>query len=353
MKKILPLTMLCLAFATAAFAEVTAETENFAGNLLKYPVISLPKQGVAKKINKKINESLKQLKKQHESLKGHANEISMSYRVLLETDTRLNLLLYSWTYNHGAAHGNYYTEGLSYDLTNGKRFTAEKYIGTPSASQLDIGIREGRFILTDTENKPVSLSDFWKVDYVTKECLLNEDDSLTLVYQIYDLAPYATGNTFVTIPKQYFPELSGKEPKQLSEKELQKQAEAEQESKEKAELEKLEQEQKTQKELAKQAEAALKDKEKAELEKLEQEQKTQKELAKQAEAARKAKEKTELEKLEQEQKTQKELAKQAEAIRKAKEKAELERLKQEHKAALSKLKAEQEAQLQAHKAKYK
>lgn len=324
MNKILPTTMLCLAFATVAFAEVTAETESFAGNLLKYPVISLPKQGVAKKINKKIHESLKKLKTQHFSLKGHANEISMSYRVLLETDTRLNLLLYSWTYNHGAAHGNYYTEGLSYDLTNGKRFTAEKYIGTPSASQLDIGIREGRFILTDTDNKPVSLSDFWKVDYVAKECLVNEDDSLTLVYQIYDLAPYATGNTFVTIPKQYFPELSGKEVKPLSNKELQKQAEAEQEAKEKAQLEKLE-----------------------------QEQKKQKALAKQAKAEREAKEKAELEKLEQEQKTQKALAKQAEAVRKAKEKAELERLKQEHKAALAKLKEEQEAELQAHKAKYK
>lgn len=268
MNKILPLTLLALALSSSSFAEITPQTESFAGDLLKYPVISLPKKGVAEKLNKQIAASVEKLKKQHSSRNGHADHISMSYEVLLETSTRLNLLLYSWTYNNGAAHGSYYTEGLSYDLTDGKRLTPEKYIGLPTASQIDSGIREGRYQLTGADNKPLDLTDFWKVEYVAKEGLLNADNSLTLVYQIYDLAPYAMGNTFVTIPKEHFAELSGKEVKLMSDKQA---AEA---SEKQAKL--------AAKEAEKQAKAAekaelaqIKAEQKAAMEKLKAEQKTQ------------------------------------------------------------------------------
>lgn len=210
MYKLCLCTLLSLACLASANAQVTEETENYQGNLLKYPVVSQHKKGVDKTINHAISQALDKIKAQHASNKGAADEISMSYKLISENSDRLNLLLYSWTYNHGAAHGQYYTQGLSYDLQTGDKAEVADYLGSPKPEQLDAGIRSGQYQLCDGDHNPVKLDEFWKVDHVSKECLLNADGSLTLIYQIYDLAPYATGNTFLTIARQDFPELSGK-----------------------------------------------------------------------------------------------------------------------------------------------
>ena len=201
MHKLVSITALCLTFASLAMAEIRPETENFHGNYLKYPVISLEKKGVANKINKFIFKSKEELKKHHASQNGAADKISMSYSVIQETPRRLNLLLYSYTYNNGAAHGMYTAQGLSYDLKSGKKAEVKDLLGKTTPEDLDAGIREGRYDFRDAGHNQLTLTDFWKVENVSDECLLLEDGSVTLIYQPYDLAPFPRGNTFVNIPK--------------------------------------------------------------------------------------------------------------------------------------------------------
>ena len=185
--------------ASVASAEVHEETENYRGNLLKYPVVSLENKSLAKKINQEVVKLADILKKDHSSNKGYADKISMSYKVLLENEQRLNLLVYSWTYNNGAAHGMYTASGLSYDLKTGEKATVVKYAPHLNAAILDEGVRLGRYSFTAIDGEPLKLDNFWKVETVSKECYLSEDGSLTLIYQPYDLAPYAYGNTYITL----------------------------------------------------------------------------------------------------------------------------------------------------------
>lgn len=210
MFKLLCLTIPLLLCSSFAHGAIHTETENYKGNLLKYPVLSLKKAGIAAKINKDINKQITLLKNDLKDNKGYADKISMSYKVLCENEQQLNILLYSWTYMNGAAHGMYWASGLSYDLKNGQKALVEKLLPNATAKELDSGIRIGRYFLSNSNQKEMQLDDFWKVESVSKECILNPDGSLTLIYQPYDLAPYAYGNTFITIPAQELPYLSGK-----------------------------------------------------------------------------------------------------------------------------------------------
>lgn len=210
MYKLVCLSLPLIFCSTLAQAQINTETENYKGNLLKYPVISLKKAGIAAKINKDIAKQIALLKNDLKENKGYANKISMSYEVLCETDQKLNILLYSWTYMNGAAHGMYWASGLSYDLKTGQKALVEKLLANATAKELDSGIRIGRYTLSNANNKEMQLDDFWKVESVSKECILNPDGSLTLIYQPYDLAPYAFGNTFITIPAEELSYLSGK-----------------------------------------------------------------------------------------------------------------------------------------------
>lgn len=210
MSKLLGLTLPLLLCSTIAQAAITTETENYKGNLLKYPVITLKKAGVANKINKDVAQHIAILKKELRENKGYADKISMSYKVLCENERKLNILLYSWTYMNGAAHGMYWANGLSYDLKTGQKAMVEKLLANATAKELDSGIRTGRYGLSNSNDTEMQLDDFWKVESVSKECILNPDGSLTLIYQPYDLAPYVYGNTFITIPAKELPYLAGK-----------------------------------------------------------------------------------------------------------------------------------------------
>lgn len=319
--KTLGIALLLLGLVSTVTAQVTDETENFNGNLLKYPIVALENKSVAKKINKDIADKLAKLKKQHSSMKGAADKISMSYKVLLENDDRLNLLVYSWTYCNGAAHGMYTTAGLSYDLHSEKKAIPSDYIGTPSPQTLDEGVRLGIFQLTDTNNDPVSLTDFWKVETISRECVVNEDGSLTLIYQPYDLAPYAVGNTFITIPPSEFVTLGGKYPKSMI-----KQAKAEQNAQTKAAKQLKEQykaEQSAQEKAAKQLQQQAK-----------LEQSAQEKAAKQLQQQAKI-----------EHNAQAKAAKLQQQRNKVAAKNELKALKQNQKAELERLKAKQREEL--------
>ena len=352
MKKALLLTTLLLLAASVASAEVTEEMQSFNGNTLKYPVVSLPKQAVADKINKHIAKSIENLKKQHSSLNGPADQISMSYKVLLENNVRLNILLYSWTYNNGAAHGQYYTEGLSYNLYTGKKATPEDYIPKITAADLDKGVRENMFALySGDDKKPVALDDFWKVETVSKECILEKDGSLTLIYQPYDLAPYVYGNTFINIAEGKFHSYSNKPEKYFA-----KAYNEDYENDKRIAKLKLEQEDKQHK-------AELKAEREAQAIENKQQQQEQKELAQKAkqeakdnlskqklvEEQAKEQQKQELQKAKQEEK----IAKQQEKIKakdaRATEKAQYTKLKNEHKEQMQKLKTQQRHELEQYR----
>lgn len=199
MLKLIRYALPLMLIASVASAEVHEETENYRGNLLKYPVVSLNDKGLAKKINQEVYKLANTLKKDHSSNKGYADKISMSYKVFLENDQRLNLLVYSWTCNNGAAHGMYSASGLSYDLKTGEKATVAKYAPNLTAAILDEGVRLGRYSFTAIDGEPLKLDNFWKVETVTNECYLDEEGNLVLIYQPYDLAPYAYGNTYITI----------------------------------------------------------------------------------------------------------------------------------------------------------
>ncbi len=292
MSKLLYSTLPLLLIASVAAAEVQDETENYRGNLLKYPVVSLKKEGLAKEINKEVSKLIATLKKDHSSNKGYADKISMSYKVLSDSDKRLNLLVYSWTYNNGAAHGMYFASGLSYDLETGEKATVAKYAPNLTAAILDEGVRLGRYSFTDIGGAPLKLDNFWKVETVSKECYLDEDGNLTLIYQPYDLAPYAYGNTYITLNTDELQYLNSKlfevsqslepdfeaNPKllELAQKDAKdKQKLQEEKSKDKAKQDKKDK-QKQQKDALKQ----LEKQQKKALKQLEKQQKLEKKLAK-------------------------------------------------------------------------
>ena len=197
MKKLLLATALCLSVTASAFAAVTMEEQKVTFDY-KYPIISGLKNPAAEKnINDTIAKELLRLRKAHGE-DAYIVSGGMSYKLGVETDKYLSLTVDGYDY-HGGAHGMYYTEGFVFDKETGKRLAYTDFVPKLNADTLIRGLRAGVLPARTVSDVPTELPFLDNNTRVSDNFILNEDGSISLIYESYELDCYAAGNIFVTL----------------------------------------------------------------------------------------------------------------------------------------------------------
>ncbi len=197
MKKLYLITALLLMFCATACATITnvQETHHLK---MDYPVIQLDDIDAQENINYFISKKIAAFKKDFD--KHNYAEAAVTYDVKYEDDDYLAIAFTYWWYYPRAAHGMYDTTGVVFDKYTGKLIPLKNFMQPISAKQLDAKIRSGELTLYNAAMQPIDLIDFWNVERISQSYYIDAEKNVYLIYQPYELACYAAGNTYIKIP---------------------------------------------------------------------------------------------------------------------------------------------------------
>jgi len=177
---------------------------------IKYPVIAgmkdMKKQEM---LNADIEKSAAQLKCQGKQVKnagdGDNFSVTHTYEVTFSSPDILAFKFSDWAYE-GGAHGNGTIEGTLIDLQTGNILSPNDVFGTKNIAEINKVIydtlvpkSEGVF-RDEIEGRKDS---FIKDNKCGGCTLIMMKDAVQVVFQAYEVAPFADGNPSIIIPVQY------------------------------------------------------------------------------------------------------------------------------------------------------
>ena len=192
------LKKLCLGALVGAMAlapvsaKVVTGTQEDTNMKLKYPLVYTDNLLSQRVINTDIASYVGQARKMYYN--DHIYQVNQSYD-------------HAW-----AAHGMYDVQGLVYNKMTGQRIPLYNYVKIASAKQLDQGVRSGILGFYNGAHKKDSIHEGWAVNYASDNYILRGHGVVELIYQPYELGPYAMGKTFIQFtPKavEYFNRMNG------------------------------------------------------------------------------------------------------------------------------------------------
>lgn len=203
---------------TVQTTSVTVESKTYKEDFLIYPQVTYMKN---EEVENKINGAFKvhietsyegylklkeQMEKFKEEDKEHCKEFPYSceysyntrYEVKFNQDDKLSILLYDATYT-GGAHGLEGVVSYNFDVQTGDRYTLKDIISDESkfASLTEYAkkyMKENKELFFDEE----IIGDF-KVNEQTQ--FYFTESGIDLIFQQYEVAPYAAGHPTISIPK--------------------------------------------------------------------------------------------------------------------------------------------------------
>ena len=204
MKKALVITGALLTLSSAAMAKTVDLAENYNGVILSIPAIELENKAAEKKINKAIYEKIEDAKDFVEKNKAMKMELGSSYEVLRDDDKYLTVYLNCSFYPDRAAHPSHLSYGMVFDKETGKQLPVSYFVDLPSLYRMRQFVKYGYFELEAVDGSKLPYSDeTFGLEYISDQYLLDDNDNIRLLYQRYDLGPYAAGNTYIAIDKEY------------------------------------------------------------------------------------------------------------------------------------------------------
>ena len=199
MKRILGILTFLLIFASTAFAadasiENRKSTYNFQVN---YPYITLENKEAANEINRFINKKIQAYRKVYNN---HNYTLGiLDYELKYEDDNFLSIVFTYWWYYQNAAHGMYNTSGIVFDKHTGKLVNLKHFVPELNVRNLKRMVQDGKLTIYNTNNKPITLAEPFALDRVSHSYYIDSEKSVYLIYQPYELASYADGNTYIKI----------------------------------------------------------------------------------------------------------------------------------------------------------
>lgn len=205
--------------ASSTRAEVVTKTYKD-HHFLKYPQVFELNNAVAqKKINDilttHIQESYKgylHLKKSMEEYKKEADCKKMpftcqysyhtSYKIQYNQNGKVSILLYDYMYS-GGAHGLTYITAYNFNLKTGKQYTLSSILTSKTKFLKVTKYAKGYMI------KHPAI--FFVDDYTLENFKVNNstqfyftDQGIYLIFQEYEVAPYAAGNPIIQVPRSIY-----------------------------------------------------------------------------------------------------------------------------------------------------
>ena len=185
LKKALVLGAVGAMLAVPGYAKVVTGSQSDANLDLKYPLVYTDNNYAQQAINTDMYYN------------KHVYQVAQSYKVTYEDSQVVSILLTTYYYNAGAVHGMYKTKGLVYDKITGQRIPLYNYVKIANAEQLDRGLRSYVLDYYTGSHTKSRIPQGWSVTYVTDNYCLRGKGNIDLVYQPYELGPYASGTTYI------------------------------------------------------------------------------------------------------------------------------------------------------------
>lgn len=204
MKKALAITGALLAMSSAAMAKTVDLAENYNGVTLSIPAVELENKTAEQKINKAIYEKIEDAKEFVEKNKNMKMELGSSYEIIRDDDKYLTVYLNCSFYPDRAAHPSHMSYGMVFDKETGKQLPLSHFVQLPSLNRMKQFVKYGYFELEAEDGSKLPYNDeTFGLEYISDQYILDDKDNIRLLYQRYDLGPYAAGNTYVAIDKFY------------------------------------------------------------------------------------------------------------------------------------------------------
>lgn len=210
LKKLCMTSMLGVMIAVPTYATVVTGSQSDVNMELKYPLVYTNNMFAQKAINTDIANYVLYAKSVYYD--QHAYQVKQNYKVTYEDAQVVSILLTTYHYHAGAAHGMYNTKGLVYNKITGQRIPLYNYVKIANPQQIERGINSGILRLYREDHKKADLLPNWNVEYVSDNYYLKGKGAIGLVYQPYELGPYSYGNTFVEFSAkaiEYFNRMNG------------------------------------------------------------------------------------------------------------------------------------------------
>lgn len=199
MKKVLCILMCLLAFTANAFASkaVIKDSQDVHNLELNYPIVTLEDPEVSEEINRFIDKQMKIYKKVFEKKNYQFSKVD--YEVMYEDEDFLSMVFtFSWYYKN-AAHGMYNLNGIVFSKHSGKLVNLKYFVPELDLDNLIKHTKNGNLSVYNTIMEPHTIIEPWEIERVSHSYYIDEDKTVFLIYQPYELAPYALGNIYIKI----------------------------------------------------------------------------------------------------------------------------------------------------------
>lgn len=202
MKKILCFLFGLLLMASTSFAQEASikNIQEIHSLKINYPIVTLEDKDVSDEINRFISKKVQAYKKVFNN-HNYAQGV-VDYKVMYENDDYLSIVFTYWWYYKNAAHGMYNTSGIVFDKNSGKLVNLKHFVPDLNVKNLIKKVEAGVLTISNSRNNPIELHEPWKIDRVSHSYYIDADQSVYLIYQPYELASYADGNTYIKISKE-------------------------------------------------------------------------------------------------------------------------------------------------------
>ncbi|MFN2747992.1 DUF3298 and DUF4163 domain-containing protein [Bacillus sp. z60-18] len=173
---------------------------------LSYPVFSGLKARDEKLVHDAIELHMKASFKEYEKVKkekgedGEESAYETSYKVKYNEGGKLSFLIYNYQYT-GGAHGMYTVTSYNYDLNKHQQVLLTDLLN----NQAKIEKAKNYIYSYITEHADRFYSDIQKSDISLDEntAFYYTNSGISIVFQQYDIAPYAAGNQEIKIPSSF------------------------------------------------------------------------------------------------------------------------------------------------------
>ncbi len=195
MKKIVLALLLSFLWTLPAEAMVEQGEEKGTDYTMKYPLVYVDDSGAQDAINADINgylDNFRQAMEENDFVVGGAT----TYAVKYEDEDVLSLTFTDYR-NNGGAHGMYVVYGLNYDKHTGERLALDNFLQV-TVEDLQGEVKKNLF--DGGENRTVF---HWNqtVRRVPEDYYLLGKGGIALIFQPYELGPYAAGAMTIRLDK--------------------------------------------------------------------------------------------------------------------------------------------------------
>lgn len=201
-KKLLLRATLIGAIALPLSASAAVSTQTYKTDKLdfKTPIVSITNKDAQAKINETIQKDFSE--KRYDNKEYDDAIAYLNYEVKYEDDDYLSIVITDYVYHDHAAHGMSYVNGIVFDKHTGNKIPLSYFLRVKNMEQIYTGIESGELKFFNGSMEETEYIPSFKTLFMSDSYYLGGNGSLYVIFQPYELGPYAYGATRVYFSRE-------------------------------------------------------------------------------------------------------------------------------------------------------